>query len=193
LAGPSRTASIKGVGEPPAWKGCAPMVAVAVRSRRVRLYAWLRAPSVADTWRRTGYALVAVPVGLVCVPLALVGGPAGRLQRAVAHSLLRLEVAEPVRTSRRALLHAVLAIPLNLVTFVIIGYGWSLVVLNLAYPMRPLIGMSAGGADAWGGPGIAGAWALHALTGGLAFLLAMPWIERGLAWTQGRLVRDLLG
>jgi hypothetical protein len=155
--------------------------------------ALLRAPLRADTWRRTGYALIALPVGLVSVPLALVGGPAGRLQRRVARSLLRLEVGEPTRTGVRALVHAVLAIPLNLLVLLITGYGWSLALLNLAYPARPLIGLGVGGADAWGGPTLAGAWAFHALTGGLGFLLAMPWIVQGLTWIQGRLVRSLLG
>lgn len=169
------------------------MATAAVPSRRVRPYTCLRAPLAAHTWRRTGYALVAVPVGLVSVPLALVGGPAGRLQRWVAHRLLHVEVAEPVRTGPRALLHAVLAMPLNMVTMVTVGYGWSIAALNLAYPVRPLIGMPAGGENAWGGPSMAGAWAFHALTGGLAFLLAMPWIVRGLTWVQGRLVRAMLG
>lgn len=155
--------------------------------------AWLRAPFTADTWRRTGYALIALPIGLVSVPLALVGGPAGRLQRRVARSLLRLEVGEPARTGVRALVHAVLAIPLNFLVLLITGYGWSLVLLNLAYPARPLIGLGVGGAGAWGGPTLAGAWAFHALTGGLGFLLVMPWIVKGLTWIQGRLVRGLLG
>lgn len=168
------------------------MATAGVPSRRVRSRVWLRAPFAADTWRRSGYALVAVPVGLVSVPLALVGGPAGRLQRWVARRLLRLTVAEPVRTGPRALLHAVLAIPLNLVTLAVVGYGWSLAVLNLAYPLRPLIGMPAGGENAWGGPSMGGAWAIHA-AGGLVFLLVMPWIVRALTWLQGRLVRALLG
>src|SRR3954466_8288096 len=49
-----------------------------------RLYPVLRAPFAADTWRRTGYALVALPVAIASVPLALAGGPGGRLQRRAA-------------------------------------------------------------------------------------------------------------
>jgi DNA-binding NarL/FixJ family response regulator len=40
---------------------------------------------------------------VVSVPLALVGGPAGRLQRRVARSPLSLDVDEPARTGVRAL------------------------------------------------------------------------------------------
>jgi hypothetical protein len=94
-------------------------------SRKAWSHRWLWAPFTADTWRRTSYALLALPVGLVSVPLALVGCPAGRLQRRLARRLLRLEVAEPVRTGSRALLHAVLAAPLNLVAMVVTGYGWN--------------------------------------------------------------------
>ena len=53
--------------------------------------------------------------------------------------------------------------------------------------------MDAGGADAWGGPTMAGAWAFHALFGGVTFLLLMPWIVKGLTWIQGRLVSGPLG
>jgi Putative sensor len=162
-------------------------------SRTPWLHALLRAPFSADTWRRSLYILLALPVGLVSVPLALVGGPAGRLQRRLARRLLRLEVAEPVRTGPRALVHAVLAAPLNFVALMVTAYGWSLVPLNLAYPLRPLVGLGAGGPNDWGGPTMAGAWAFHALGGGLVFLLLMPWIVRGVTWLQGRLVRALLG
>ncbi|MEO3816346.1 hypothetical protein [Plantactinospora sp. B24E8] len=153
----------------------------------------LRAPVRADTWRRTAYTVVALPVAVASVPLSLVGGPSGRLQRGVARALLRLEVGEPARTGPRALAHALLATPLNLLILVITGYGWSLALLNLAYPARSLVGLGSGGADAWGGPTLAGAWAFHALTGGLGFLLLMPWVVKGLTWVQGRLVRGLLG
>lgn len=154
---------------------------------------WLRAPLRADTWRRTAYALLAPAVALISVPLALFGGPAGRLQRATARTLLGLPLAERGRTPVRALVHAVLALPLSLLTLLITGYGWSIVVLNLAYPARPLFGMPAGGEGTWGGPTMVGAWAFHALFGGLGFLLLMPWVVRGLTGAQGRLLRGVLG
>jgi len=155
--------------------------------------AFLRAPLTADTWRRSAYALIALPLGVLCVPLALVGGPAGRVQRRVARALLGLRVTEPARTGVRALAHAVLTIPVNALVAVITGYGWSIVLLNIAYPARPLVGLGAGGPDDWGGPSPAGVWAFHAVVGGLGALLLMPWIVRGLTWVQGALVRALLG
>ncbi len=40
--------------------------------------------------------------------------------------------------------------------------------LNVVYPIRPALGMDGGYRDAWGGPTLAGAWAVYAL-GGLGF------------------------
>lgn len=164
-----------------------------VVARRWHPASVIRTPFTADPWRRTLYAVIAGPLAALSVPLAAVGGPAGKLQRRVARTLLRLDVAEPARTGPRALLHALLALPLSLPIALIVGYGWSLALLNLAYPLRPLVGLGTGGEGAWGGPSLAGAWAFHGLFGGLPFLLLMPWIVRGLTWTQGRLVRGLLG
>jgi hypothetical protein len=146
-------------------------------------------PFRAATWKRVVYQLTALPLGLLCIPLALLGGPAGRIQRAVARGLLGLEVDEPERTGPLALVHAVLSAPLNLITAALTVYGWWLVPLNLAYPLRA----DADASSAWGGPTLAGAWALHAVCGGVAFLLLMPWLGRGLTALQGRLVASLLG
>jgi len=44
----------------------------------------------------------------------------------------------------------------------------------------------------WGGPSLAGAWAVHA-AGGLAALLLTPWVVQALTWLQARLARGLLG
>jgi len=92
--------------------------AAAVRVR------WLvREPFTADTWRRIAYALLALPVGVMCVPLALVGGPAGPWQRGLVRRFLGAELGG----SSRGPAHAVLAAPLNLVVPAVTGYGWSLV------------------------------------------------------------------
>ena len=40
----------------------------------MRRVPWWRLPFNADTWRRTLYALLALPVGVVCVPLSILGG-----------------------------------------------------------------------------------------------------------------------
>jgi hypothetical protein len=149
----------------------------------------LTEPFRAATWKRVAYQLLALPLGLLCVPLALVGGPAGRIQRATARWLLGLKVGEPERTGPMALVHAVVSTPLNLFAAALTVYGWWLVPLNLGYPLRT---DSADTTHAWGGPSLAGAWVVHAVPGGVGFLLLMPWIGRGLGALQGRLVVGLL-
>jgi Putative sensor len=161
------------------------------RAPRVR---WWRLPFSADTWRRTLYVLLALPVSLVSVPLALLGGwrAAARLQRGLAGRYLALRSPEPAAhdAAGRVVAHAVLSLPLNLVAAVVMASVWTLVTMNLAYPLRP--GLGDGYQDAWGGPTLAGAWAVHA-AGGVVFLFVTPWIVKGITWLQGRLARGLLG
>jgi Putative sensor len=158
---------------------------------------WWRMPFTADTWRRTGYTLLAAPVGVLAVPLALLGGyrAAARWQRALARRHLALRVDEPAHrdTVGRVLAHALLRLPLDLLSLAVTAYLWLLVLSNLAYPVRPYLGMGDGSYQtAWGGPTLAGAWAVHA-AGGLVFLFAIPWILKGTTALQGRLTRRLLG
>ncbi|WP_405806645.1 sensor domain-containing protein [Streptomyces sp. NBC_01187] len=160
----------------------------------------LREPFRAATWRRVAYALLAAPVGILCVPLALVGGPAGRVQRGLARRLLGIEAGEPGkpgepgrRPALRALTHAVVSLPLNVIAAMVAVYGLSLVLLNVGYPVRDVIGMGdATPATDWGGPTLAGAWTVHLLGGGVA-VLALLWIGRGLSALQARLATALLG
>jgi hypothetical protein len=149
----------------------------------------LREPFRAGTWRRTAYILLALPVGLVCVPLALVGGPAGRVQRALARRLLHLDTEEPPRTGPLAFAHAVISAPLNLVACTVGCYFWTIVAINLGYPLRT----DGGPAHAWGGPTMAGAWAVHAVGGGVTFLFLTPWVVKGFTALQSRLVTGFLG
>jgi Putative sensor len=157
---------------------------------------WWRAPFTPDTRRRTLYALLALPVGVASVPLALLGGgaAAARLQRGLGRRLLALPVAAPPRRAgTRAAAHALLSLPLNLVAFALTGYLWLAVLANLAYPARPWFGLGDGSyQDSWGGPTLAGAWAVHA-AGGLLFLFLLPWVVRALTGAQGRLLHGLLG
>ncbi|WP_141514675.1 hypothetical protein [Streptomyces zhaozhouensis] len=158
--------------------------------RTSRPAAVLRKPFTADTWKRVAYALSALPVGLLCLPLALLGGPADRVQRGLARALLGVEVEAPERAGpARGLAHAALSLPLNLIAALVTVYGWSLVPMNFGYPLRP----DAHPETDWGGPTLAGAWLTHAVPGGVTFLLLMPWIGQGLAALQGRLVVALLG
>jgi len=52
--------------------------------------------------------------------------------------------------------------------------------LSVPLAVWPLLGMNGEYRDAWGGPTLAGAWAVHAL-GGVAFWLLVPWVLRGYA------------
>jgi hypothetical protein len=152
----------------------------------VHIWRFVREPFTAGTWRRAAYALLALPVGLLCIPVALVGGPAGRWQRGLVRRFLGADL--PGTSRGPGLAHAVLAVPLNLLVLAVTAYGWSIVPMNLAWPLRA----GSDYADAWGGPTFAGAWAFHAIVGGLGFLLLMPWLGRGLAALQCRLAAALL-
>lgn len=164
---------------------------VPARSSRVQ---WWGLPFSADTWRRTLYVLLALPVGLVFVPLALLGRyqAAARLQRGLARKYLALDIDEPALRERagRVLAHAVLSQPLNLASLALTLYLWLLVPANLAYPLRP--GTMDSYQHSWGGPSLAGAWAVHA-AGGVVFLFVIPWIVKAVTSLQGRLARRLLG
>jgi hypothetical protein len=164
---------------------------VPARSSRVQ---WWRLPFSADTWRRTLYVLLALPVGLVSVPLALLGRyqVAARLQRGLARKYLALDIDEPALRERagRVLAHAVLSLPLNLASLTLTLYLWLLVPANLAYPLRP--GTMDSYQHTWGGPTLAGAWAVHG-AGGVVFLFVTPWIVKAVTSLQGRLARRLLG
>ncbi|WP_329116941.1 sensor domain-containing protein [Streptomyces sp. NBC_01465] len=149
----------------------------------------LREPFRAETWLRLAYIVLALPVGLLCIPLALVGGPAGRIQRGLARRLLGVQVEEPARTGPLALVHALISAPLNLVAVAFSGFFWLVVVINLGYPLRPDNDPSG----SWGGPTMAGAWALHAACGGIGFLLLTPWVMKGFTALQTRLVKGFLG
>jgi hypothetical protein len=135
-----------------------------------------------------------VPVGLVSVPLALLGRyrAVARLQRGLARRYLALDIEEPAHHERpdRVLAHAVLSLPLNLVLLALTVYLWLLVPANLAYPLRP--GTMDSYQHSWGGPSLAGAWAVHAAVG-VVFLFVTPWIVKAITWLQGRLARRLLG
>jgi hypothetical protein len=157
------------------------------RVRRV-----LREPFTAGTWRRFAYGVVALPMSLASIPLALVGAPAGRWQRAVMRRVLREDTEGTVRDvrggARSGLVHALVSLPLNLLTLFVTVYGWLIVPMNLGWPLRAGDDYSG----AWGGPTFAGAWAFHALLGGIGFLLLMPWIGRGLTALQLRLAHRFL-
>lgn len=154
---------------------------------------WWRRPLQPDTWRQQLTIVLTVPTAVIALGLAVVGRPrtAATLQRRLAAG----GTLEPsVRTAPagrsswlRVLALSLLSLPIGLVGVVVSGYTWLVVAMNLGYPLRP--GLEY--ADAWGGPSLAGAWAVHA-AGGLAFLVLAPWIVRGclapLRWLTDRLL-----
>ncbi|MFJ5726377.1 hypothetical protein [Streptomyces sp. NPDC093149] len=125
------------------------------------------------------------------MPLALVGGPAARIQRGLARRLLGVGLPESAspRGGPLTFVHAVLTLPVNLTAVVVSGYFWLVVAINIGYPLRPDNDYST----SWGGPTLAGAWAVHAIGGGVTFLLLTPWVIRGFTALQARLVQGFLG
>jgi len=140
--------------------------------------------------RRVGYALLALPIGLAGLPAAVARGSADR-QRRWVQRMLGLPAVPASRP--RVLLHALLSTPLNLASALLTGYGWWFAFVNLAYPIRPLLGIPGYSADSWGGPSYAGVWAFHALVGGVPLALATCAAALGLTALQRRTARRLLG
>ncbi|MGK5552052.1 hypothetical protein ACSNOI_10595 [Actinomadura kijaniata] len=141
------------------------------------------APNRTDLPGRVGYALVALPAGVV----SLAGG---RAQVRLARRLLGVEAHGAARG--RVAAHAAASLPLGLLSTVVTGYGWLVVALNLLYPLRPLVGMGDGSyEDAWGGPTLAGAWAVHA-AGGVGVAVVTVLLALGFARLQERQARRAL-
>jgi hypothetical protein len=128
---------------------------------------WWNLSVSGEPYRYTLFLLLSVPLAL----WSLVDR--GAAQHRVASVLLR---QKPALSRVRGLA----AIPWDAVSLAVAGYCWVGVIVNLAYPARSLFGMSDDYRDSWGGPTLAGAWAVHAL-GGIAFLLLVPWLLRGYA------------
>ena len=146
-----------------------------------------RKPFTIDTWRRTAYLLAVGPLAVALVGAVIRWprrGPAllGRLAEALG-VVPRGAAVEPV-PSWRVVAHALINIPVGAVSLVATAYGWALVGLNVAYPIRSGNDLS----DAWGGPSLAGAWAVHA-AGGLVFLFLVPWMIDGLTVVHRRLLQ----
>ncbi len=151
----------------------------------------LRGPFTAANWRRCAYLVAVVPVGVWGTFQAMRGRPddAVRLHARLSERLSgRILFSSPGSVGPgRAALYGLATIPLNL-TFLLAGaYVWSIVPMNLAFPLR--------GGDlsrSWGGPSLAGAWAVHAL-GGLVFLFIAPVVVRALTNLQSRFQLKMLG
>ncbi|NUR26461.1 MAG: hypothetical protein HOV83_11535 [Catenulispora sp.] len=136
---------------------------------------WWKFSFTRTAWSRTLFVVAAAPAGLV----ALVDG--GRLQQRAA----RAWGGQDIPASRT---RALLALPVAGAALFLLGYVASLALLNIGYPLRPLIGMPGYDRNAWGGPTYAGVWAVHGLGGGVPAALILPWLARPFAKLQARIL-----
>ncbi|MFJ2190660.1 hypothetical protein ACIOJE_22460 [Kitasatospora sp. NPDC087861] len=128
-------------------------------------------------------ALLALPTGAVGAALVVAGQP-GRASRWQA----RVSGGRGW-TGGRVLGRAVLGLPLDAAAFLLVGYALFNSVRNFGYPLWYL------GTDyhhAWGGPTMAGVWAVHAAGWGLCLYLLLRWPVRWLARGQQALAERLL-
>lgn len=147
--------------------------------RRLRSVAILvRLGYGAITWRHVGRSVVAIPVAVRDVVRATRRRPGSA--RAFGRTLLALPVA---------VLASVLTALLGLVA----------VINVLAYPFRGYLGLpgrtgdiwSSDYHDSWGGPTLAGAWAVHAAIAVLVVIPALALAVRSLLGLQHRLTRGV--
>lgn len=142
--------------------------------------------------RRAVYALVALPVALCCL-VAAAAGRGGAATRVRLGSLRRLAGVhlDAAPDTGRLVRHLLLSLPADVVAFAVAGYLWLLLPMNLLYPLRLAV-YDESARDSWGGPTLAGAWAVHAAGGVASFVvLGLP-IAAGLAWVQARIARRTL-
>lgn len=142
--------------------------------------------------RRALYPLLALPASLVGLVLMLAGQTraTAALHRQLSRHLLDVPVPAPSRAATVA--YTLVSLPANLIGSVPAGYLWAVLLLNLGYPLRP--DTTAQSLEtAWGGPTLAGAWAVHALGGLALFLLVGLPVLSAVAWLQAWLVRRMLG
>ncbi|MFI6584079.1 hypothetical protein [Embleya sp. NPDC050493] len=169
---------------------------VPTRARRAHPALHRFAPNSArEAARRSAYALIALPLGLLSIGLVLTGrsSRAARLRLAAARRFLDpgLGVAAgrnapgALRVLRYALLDTALGIP----TLLLAGYAYGNTLRNLTYPIWY---GSTDYSDAWGGPTLAGVWAVHSI-GGLAFFAVCLCLIKVLTDVQARPARRAFG
>jgi len=132
------------------------------------------------------YALLALPVGLAGVLLVAAGradragGLLGEVARRFGGARTVPGRADPVwRVGTRGLATAALGVP----SLVLAGYGLGNTLRNLTYPLWYA---DTDYHQAWGGPTLAGVWAVHAV-GGLAFLAVCVCLIDGLTTVVARI------
>jgi hypothetical protein len=168
-----------------------------LRGREARHQRGLRAVLAqtfgAPMWRSVVYGVLSLPAGIASLLLTLGGAhqAAARLQRGLVDRWLHLPLAPPRGGDRwgRVATQALLSSMLGVLCWLLVALAGPNTVRNvLLYPITD----AGSHARSWGGPTLAGAWAVHAA---LALLL-LPlwlWLVRGLTGLQGRLAARLLG
>lgn len=146
----------------------------------------------APMWRSVMYGLLSLPAGIASLLLTLIGAhqAAARLQRGLADRWLHRSPA-PHGGDRwgRVVTQALLTAMLGVLCWLLVALAGPNTVRNvLLYPLTD--GDEV--ARAWGGPTLAGAWAVHAALALLLLPVAL-WLLRGLTGLQGRLAARLLG
>lgn len=170
----------------------------------------------ARSWRRFGYLLLGLPMGVAGVLLAAVGrsGTADRCWRRLATGVAGVPPERVVPPGWRVAAGSAGAVVTGVAGWLMVQWFAFILLINIAYPFRgylmaedhaenvgalpwldfaPHAPTRAGNIWAstyhgsWGGPTLAGAWAVHAA---LTLLLLFPivaWLLRGLARLQLRL------
>jgi hypothetical protein len=147
----------------------------------------------AAMWRAVIYGLLSLPAGVACLLMGLVGAHnrAARLQVGLAEGWLHLPLGpSPGGGYRwgRVITQALLTSVIGLLCWLLVALAGPNTVRNLLYGVFD--GDSYAGS--WGGPTLAGAWAVHAALA-LVILPLELWMIRGLTVLQGRLTARLLG
>nr|WP_240942114.1 hypothetical protein [Planosporangium thailandense] len=111
--------------------------------------------------------------------------------RRLGTTVVAVPSAMRVLASRR-FVRGMLALPLAVATSALAAGLAGLVLINVGYPLRQILGLGGHEGsiwastyyDAWGGPTLAGAWAVHAMGTILFFFPTLAWAIRGLLRAQ---------
>ena len=145
---------------------------------------------IARTVRTAARAFLALPCGVAAVALTLTGqrARAARLRARLsgATSGNGSENGAGGWTGGRGLGRAALGLPLDAAAFALVGYALFNTVRNLGYPIWYL---DTDYHQAWGGPTMAGVWAVHAFGWLLCLAVLLHWPVRWLARGQAALDR----
>lgn len=137
---------------------------------------------IARTVRTAARAFLALPCGVAAVALTLTG----QRDRAARVRNRAADGRSGGWTGGRVLARAALGLPLDAAAFALVGYALFNTVRNLGYPIWYL---DTDYHQAWGGPTMAGVWAVHAVGWLLCLAVLLHWPVRWLARGQAALDR----